>query len=316
MEEINGEMELLLNIHQDLLPPESAIPTPEPEPFDQPEPIRPRPQPLPPQPRKPELKLHFWDHLLPGRRRRLVQQHEHQMTQWQSARKAWVQARQQNQDVWQRQLQEYEQRLGQWHLARKAHQRQQAHLAELFRSRLNQDEALNEQLLSAELNELDWPRETRVDFQVDLAQRTVHLDVDLPEIEDLPARTARFGAHNRRLLIRQKSERQKRTEYARHIHGVVLRLAGVVLALLPAVDRVVISGYSQRLDAATGHVNDDYLLSVMIHKADFAALNFTQLDQVDPVAALTRFALRRNMTKTGIFRPIEPFAPSDQTQHA
>ncbi|MBV0934867.1 hypothetical protein [Marinobacterium weihaiense] len=145
-----------------------------------------------------------------------------------------------------------------------------------------------------------------MDFDIDLSRRAVYLDVDLPEIEDIPARMARYGARNRRLLIKQKSGRQLREEYARHIHGVVLRLTGVVLALIPGVERVVVSGYSQRLDEGTGHINDEYLLSVRVDKNDFAQLNFEQLDQVDPIAALERFDLRREMTKTGIFRSVEP----------
>jgi hypothetical protein len=98
-------------------------------------------------------------------------------------------------------------------------------------------------------------------------------------------------------------------EYARHVHGIILRLAGVVLGLLPGIHRVVVSGYSQLLDSATGHINDDYLLSVAIDKARFAELNFEQLEQVDPIAALERFDLRREMTKTGIFRPVAPIDP-------
>jgi len=175
--------------------------------------------------------------------------------------------------------------------------------------RLNTDDSLVAEILITELNDLDWLSETQVDFDIDLASQSVYLDVDLPEVEDIPARSAEFGARNRRLLIKDKSDRQRREEYARHIHGIILRLAGVVLGLLPGIERVVVSGYSQRLDSATGHINDDYLLSVAIDKALFAELNFEQLEQVDPMAALERFSLRREMTKTGIFRPVTPIEP-------
>lgn len=36
-------------------------------------------------------------------------------------------------------------------------------------------------------------------------------------------------------------------------------------------------------------------------------IHFDKLDLVDPVAAMEAFTLRRDMTKTGIFRDIEPF---------
>ena len=137
----------------------------------------------------------------------------------------------------------------------------------------------------------------------------MYLDVDLPEIEDLPAKTAKFGANNKRLLIKDKSARQLRTEYARHVHGVLLRLAGVVFALLPGANHLVLSGYSQRLDKGTGHISDDYLVSVNIDREGFSALNFNQPEQVDPVVGLERFPLKRNMTSTGIFKPVDPMAP-------
>jgi hypothetical protein len=89
------------------------------------------------------------------------------------------------------------------------------------------------EILITELNDLDWLSETQVDFDIDLAKQCVSLDVDLPGIEDIPARSAEFGEQNRRLWIKDKSDRQRREKYAWGIHGIVLRLAGVVLGLVP-----------------------------------------------------------------------------------
>jgi len=305
-DKINGDMDLLLQIHQDILPPESALPEYEPQPFDLPAPAEPEPVSLPPEPVKPTLKIRFWDRLIPGRQARLSQAHEQRLSKWQQAHRLWQQDCRQQQEAAAQQRQAYEQQLAAWTNAKEEHRQQQAQLAEAFHQRLAGDEALMTEVLTTELQQLDWPRETLVDFEIDLPRRRVCLDVDLPEIEDIPDRRARLGARNRRLVIRDKSARQRRQEYARHIHGVILRLASVVLALLPGIERVVLSGYSQRLDASTGHVRDDYLLSVDVDKRRFAELNFAQPERVDPVAALERVNLRRDMTKTGIFRPIQP----------
>ncbi len=308
MDTINGDMELLLEIHQDIVPPGSAIPNFEPEAFEHPAPIKPERERRPTRPVKPELEINFWDRLIPGRQQRLNQAHQQELLNWQTELEKWKQQCLQVDKTYDVRLQQYEQQVAEWNQAWNAHQQQQDQLAQVFTERLTSDEKLVAEILTVELNELDWPRETLVDFDIDLARQSVYLDVDLPEIEDIPARTAKFGARNRRLIIKDKSERQRREEYARHIHGIVLRLAGVVLGLLTSIDRVVVSGYSQRLDPATGHINDDYLLSVAIDKSRFAELNFEQLEQVDPTAALERFDLRREMTKTGIFRPVVPIA--------
>jgi exonuclease VII large subunit len=309
MDTINGDMELLLDIHQDIVPPGSAIPDYEPEAFEQPAPIKPERERRPPRPVKPELDVSFWDRLIPGRQQRLIQAQEQDLQQWAFELEAWKDQCLQIDKAYEQRLQQYERQVAEWNRAWEAHQQEQTQLAQIFAERLKTDEDLMVDILTAELSELDWPRETLVDFDIDLASKRVYLDVDLPEIEDIPARSAEFGARNRRLLIKDKSDRQRREEYARHIHGIILRLAGVVLGLLPGIERVVVSGYSQRLDSATGHINDDYLLSVAIDKACFAELNFEQLEQVDPIAALERFDLRREMTKTGIFRPGTPIEP-------
>ena len=309
MDAINGDMDLLLEIHQDIVPPGSAIPDYEPEAFEQPAPIKPERERRPPRPVKPELEVSFWDRLIPGRQQRLIQAQEQDLQQWESELEAWKHECLQIDKAYEQRLQQYERQVAEWNRAWEAHQQEQTQLAQMFAERLKTDDGLAADILAAELSDLDWPRETLVDFDIDLASQGVYLDVDLPEIEDIPAHSAEFGARNRRLLIKDKSDRQRREEYARHIHGIILRLAGVVLGLLPGIERVVVSGYSQRLDSATGHINDDYLLSVAIDKARFAELNFEQLEQVDPIAALERFDLRREKTKTGIFRPVTPIDP-------
>lgn len=54
-------------------------------------------------------------------------------------------------------------------------------------------------------------------------------------------------------------------------------------------------------------MRDEYLISVNVSRADWLQLNFHGLTAVDVVEALARFDCRRNMTSTGIFKPIEPF---------
>jgi hypothetical protein len=159
------------------------------------------------------------------------------------------------------------------------------------------------------LETLSWPREMSVGVSVDRADQ-VALDIDLPEIEDFPRQTASLHASGRRLVLKNKSEKQLRQEYAAHIHGVLLRLAGVAFWALPSVRSVMASGYSQRLNSATGHTEDQYLLSARIDRARYAQLNFGALDAIDPIEALSQFDLKRSMTAGFVFSPIQP--PSER----
>jgi len=178
-----------------------------------------------------------------------------------------------------------------------------------FPDLLKTDQSLMDKTLEDALNSLSWPRETIVSYQIMDNGHAVWLDVDLPEIEDLPQKVASLAASAKKLNIKPKSKKQLQIEYATHIHGIAFRLLGTVFASLPASKHVVISGYSQRLDATTGKTNDDYLYSFKANRESFKKINFESLEMVDPVAALNEFENRRKMTATGIFKPIEPFCP-------
>jgi peroxiredoxin len=116
------------------------------------------------------------------------------------------------------------------------------------------------------------------------------------------------AARGLRVNIKPRAATRRRKEYATHVHAVVFRAIGETFAALPSVQTVVCSGYSQRIDAATGRSRDDYLLSVRVRRPDRERIDFTNLAGIDLAVCLAAFELRRTMSATGIFRPIEPFA--------
>lgn len=310
MDDINGDMALILNIHHDLQTPASQVPSYQIPPFQEPAPRPPAAQnkaaaPSPP----PELTLRFWDYCWPGRvaKKQLAQQAAEQ--DWQRAVADWQVRCVEQEAAAANNLLQYQNDHQAWLTAKSAYATEQAQIAATFNARLHHDTELVAELLAQALAALDWPRETLVSFELQLSQGRVFLDVDLPEIEDLPNQTASLGADQKRLLIKAKSARQLREEYARHVHAIVLRLVGLVFALLPEIKEVGVSGYSQRLNAATGHIDDDYLLSVLFNQVQYSGLNFSQLEGLDPMLVLEQAQLVRKMTATGMFSAITPLAP-------
>ncbi|WP_434462130.1 DUF4236 domain-containing protein [Serratia plymuthica] len=167
------------------------------------------------------------------------------------------------------------------------------------------DTAYFEQLLNLTLQQTIWPRETLVSYQVEIARSTVFLDVDLPEIEVMPDRLYAVNAKGSELTEKPFSQKRLREAYARHVHGCLLRLAGIVLTAIP-LENVVVSGFTQRLSRKTGYLDEEYILSCEFTRSGMLGLNFSNIDQIDPIAALERFNLVRNMTITCIFHAIEP----------
>lgn len=199
----------------------------------------------------------------------------------------------------------YDRELADWKNNQDTHEREQALKKEAFKNR-TKDSNTMEEFLSEYLSQMKWPKETNVSFEFSDDKKMVTLDVDLPEIEDLPSKEASVVARSLKLTYKEKNETTKRKDYMTHIHGIGFRLIGEIFSFFPELKTVILSGYSQRVNRTNGNIEDDYLYSVKVNKEQWETLNFKDVDNIDPIECLASFELRRKMTKTGVFTPIEP----------
>lgn len=308
-DDINGDEDLFFDIHLDTPSPFSYPECPKLT-FDAEKPQKPEPVKGQPRPSKPDYpKLSFLGRFI----RKNIEQHNKRIElieeSYRSAVKDWQSKEDLNKARYEILVNEWEQSKAKWETAYKNHQVLQNNFEMEFPLLLRQDTDWMEKILQVALNSLVWPRETNITFSINEQGKTIWIDVDLPEIEDLPQRTASISANGRKLLIKTKPKTHIQRQYARHIHGIIFRLAGTVFASLPAAKQVVISGYSQRLKTETGHIQDEYLLSVIFIRERFELLNFSDLSAVDPVQAISQFENKRNMSSVFLFKSIEPFTP-------
>lgn len=194
--------------------------------------------------------------------------------------------------------------LAEWRAAEANHQAEQDAARERHQRWKNGDQRAMEERFEERLAAIFWPRETNISFQ--MSERRLWLDVDLPEIEDLPREKVRVAKKDMRLAFVPKSEIDLRRDYMTHVHSIAFRLLGEAFAAMPALEACVVAGYSQRCSRATGAVENEYLYSIRVERSLWMKIDFSNLRAVDPVEAVTRFDLRRSMTSTGIFRPIVP----------
>jgi hypothetical protein len=268
-EEINEQIESLGRLHHDTPNPHtppSFVPTPFPV-----------ARPEPPLDRTPR----FWEHLIPGRRKQIELDNNQRSTWHQSD-------------------------LSRWEADREAFYRCAEERKTLVETLIYKDTAAMERFLEQSLSEIVWPRETTVTFEIADSGSAVALDVDLPEVEDMPSKLAAVPARGLKLSVKTLSQTKIHTLYAEHIHGIVFRLIGEVFAALPNTAQVTAAGYSQRRDPATAQLRDDYLLSVKVARTVWNGLDFDHIASIDVVAALEQFDLRREMLKSGLLRPISP----------
>ena len=268
--EINGHIETLEQIHY-------ATPTPSerltytPRPYDVSDPAKPEP-----------LKHGILGTLFGSTRAKVDQENASALAAYQTELQAWERQKRQ-------------------HDAREF-----AHKALIVDRVLTEIPAM-EIVLEESLKEIAWPRETALSTEIRDDGRVVMVDIDLPEIEELPRKTASVPARGYKLSIKELSATRHQQLYLRHIHSIGFRIIGEVFSVLPKSAEVVLSGYSQRSDKATGIIQDQYLYSVRVNRRDWAGINFANLPKLDAHEALGCFDIRREITKSGVCKEIIPF---------
>lgn len=198
----------------------------------------------------------------------------------------------------------HERDLAAWQQRKADHEAEQAR-RQLMLDRVKQSDApAMESYLEERLRAIEWPRETEVAFEIE--GNRVALDVDLPEVEDMPSKVAAVPARGLKLSVKEMSATKVQKLYLNHVHGVLFRLVGEAFAALPSIATVTASGYSQRADPATGHMRDDYLVSVRVSRAQWQALDFTNLAAVDVFEALGALGAVRNVQRSGKLLAVQP----------
>ncbi len=163
-----------------------------------------------------------------------------------------------------------------------------------------------EKFLEESFQDITWPRETAITFDINDRGATVLLDVDLPELEDMPTKLAAVPSRGLKLSVKEMPAAKVQKLYSDHVHSLMFRLIGEVFAALPSAQRVTCSGYSQRRSQLTGQLSDEYLLSVRATRADWQKIDFKGLEAIDVAQALSMFELVRDQLKSGHFKAITP----------
>jgi hypothetical protein len=200
--------------------------------------------------------------------------------------------------------------LSDWHVAKASFDQAQVNRKRFIEEEIYTDSAARECWVEEQLLSIVWPRETNINYELKTDGTAITLDVDLPEIEQMPTQTARPAERGLRVIYKAFGQRVSNHNYARHVHGLLLRLVGEMFSSLPMLASVTVSGYTQRRDTATGHLTDDYIVSVRVSRTKWCELDFSHFKEIDPINAIARFEHRRDMSNTYKFKCIEPFGPA------
>jgi hypothetical protein len=269
-DEINNKIETLGGIHTKT-PSPSLKPTYVPIPFTSEPPVPPPPK-----------KLGVWGHLFTWVRKRIEAENARAET-------------------------EYQERMNTWRDYKAKHEKSESERRILLQERLYKEPEAMQKVLEQHLQAIEWPRETMISSDISEDGKVAVIEVDLPEIEDIPRKTATYGGRGWKVTMKELSDTKLTQLYMRHVHGIAFRILGETFASLPTIMEIVLSGYSQRPNKITGTVSDEYLYSVKVTREAWSKLNFGNLGAIDVTESLNQFELRRNMSKSGRFTAIEPF---------
>ena len=160
--------------------------------------------------------------------------------------------------------------------------------------------------IDAWLNGVESPIPFAVQTEILPDKRTVFLDLDLPEIENLPAQklvTLASGA----VKIKDKTQKESREDYRTCVFGLGEFVASHALTLAPALDRAVVSAYTQRRNEKTGEVDDVFIYSVVFERDAFKKGYQDETPEVFCGALRSRYYV----LASGVMKPIVPFEPED-----
>ncbi len=129
------------------------------------------------------------------------------------------------------------------------------------------------------------------------------IDLDLPEIENMPQNKANVLSSGK-ISIKQKTQKELKQEYAQCVSGISFYLGGTFFNISTAIKEILISGYTQRTNKATGIIEDQYIYSLKLIRDKFSSLNF---EKVDPIEAFSNFEKNRNLSSSYEFKTIEPW---------
>ncbi|MBM5459028.1 DUF4236 domain-containing protein [Pseudomonas sp. P66] len=202
--------------------------------------------------------------------------------------------------------QQYQEDLAEWTAARDAQEGERSEVEKTFRLAAKGFSAHMEKALDYVLSGITWPKETTVGYQFTQDAAGIALDVDLPDLADTPRRTAEAKG-NGKLTFKNRSDAQVRRDFVGMCYGSLFRVVGEVFAVLPPINRCLVSGYVQRNDPATGRLEEPYILSVVVRREDWDLLDFDRIEHIDPADTMNRFGARVDLDRAAQFREIQPF---------
>ena len=168
------------------------------------------------------------------------------------------------------------------------------------------DAAAVEQDLEDWLAESEAPIEFAIQTEVLADKGVIMIDLDLPEIEDMPQNTLSELADGT-VKIKKKTKKQQYEDYRTCVFGLGEYVASHAFGVVPQAKKIVVSAYTQRRDEKTGDQLDVFIYSVVFERSAFTK----DYQQKDPYDFCGELKSRFYVLASGVMKEIAPFEAAD-----
>lgn len=152
------------------------------------------------------------------------------------------------------------------------------------------------------LHSVELPIEFTLDYEYSQKEGCLLVDLDLPEIDDLPSEKANILSTGK-LKIKKKTKQELNEEYVRCVLGLAFVFSASLFNVSTHISKILISGYTQRINKKTGNTEDEYVYSIIFEREIFGNLT---LENIDAFSAFLNFQHVINRTETNELRTIIP----------
>jgi len=164
-----------------------------------------------------------------------------------------------------------------------------------------------EEKLDDWLENLELPMRISAEYEYDETDGSVMLDLDLPEIEDIPDDKVVELASGA-VRVKDKSQKELKEDYRGCVLGLAVYMASHIFAASEGIGDVLVSGYTQRRDKKTGELEDCYIFSIAFERDEFVGGDCAD---VEPEMFCNRFRSRVNVLASGEMKQIQPYTADE-----
>lgn len=140
-----------------------------------------------------------------------------------------------------------------------------------------------------------------VDAVYDEPNGKVYVDLDLPEIEDVPDQKVVLTSTGKK-SIRSKSQTDLRSDYAHCVLGLAMNVAFSIFNVSLKIKVVEIMGYTQRKEDNSAVATDQYVFVINFDRETFSKIDFKRLSSVQ---IIDFFQHHINLSKSFVMKEID-----------